>query len=170
MKRILAVFCMLIISGGSLSFAQGPTEKDAGAYIKMSDGHIVYEGHNYENVHTGEYVRWENEIMGTNKSYSFRIKNSADINNIMAYSQRAKVIGKMNVVHSNGSLGNATGHRYNVSIIGKRTRTLNFAIARDERGSVSDLKKNGNYTLRVTNVSNLPRNTYLEGRITISYK
>lgn len=56
---------------------------------------IVRVGEDYENPETGEYVRWDKDAKGVDKTFSFKIRYSVSSSKFTVHSTKVSVKAKM---------------------------------------------------------------------------
>ena len=78
-KKIISLvlsFVMMMAFSTSVFAAEPEVVPDDREYLVVNGTDIVRVGEDYENPETGEYVRWDKDAKGVDKTFSFKIRYS----------------------------------------------------------------------------------------------
>lgn len=76
-KKIISLvlsFVMMMAFSTSAFAAEPEVLPDDREYLIVNGTDIVRVGEDYENPETGEYVRWDKDAKGVDKTFSFKIQ------------------------------------------------------------------------------------------------
>lgn len=152
------------------AFAAEPeVVQDDREYLIVNGTDIVYVGEDYENPDTGEYVHWNANTRGIDKSFSFRIRYSITSSSFTVHSSKVLVTSSAHVEDLYGNtVSGYSGHLYTVSIVGWYSRNLQFSVGSTQSGTISGLQNGGSYKVQITNNDYLSDTRYLVGSGTVS--
>ena len=138
-------------------------------YLIVNGKDIVYVGDDYKNPDTGEYIHWNTDTRGIDKSFSFKIRYSVTSSSFTVNSSTVYVSADAHVEDLNGNTVNGyDGHEYTVSIVGLYNRNLQFSVGGTQSGTITGLNDGGSYKVQITNNDYLSDNLYLVGDGTVS--
>lgn len=136
-------------------------------YLIINGQQVVRAGENYDNPETGEYIHWVTNpnAKGTiAKEFTFKIRHSVMSSKFTVDSTSVSISCNACVTDmDNDYVAGFLGHEYTVNIVGIFTRTLLFDTGGTESGSISGLKKGGEYRVEIINVGDLADIYYLQG-------
>ncbi len=134
---------------------------------------VISYNENYENLDTGEYVRWRittDTALRTAKAFDFKIRYSLTTTKFGMGNTSAMVYTTANIVDlAENPVSGYSGHRYTVKLTGLYSRTLSFAIGGTSSGIVTGLKEGGQYSATIINNDYLDDVHYLMGTCIIKY-
>lgn len=161
---------VMVFAFSSTTFAAEPEVlQDDRAYLVVNGEDIVYVGENYENPDTGEYVHWNQDARGVDKSFSFKIRYSVTSSKFTVHSEKVLVTSDAHVEDLYGNyVGGYDGHLYTVSIVGWYSRNLQFSVGNEQSGTITGLDNGGSYKVQITNNDYLSDTRYLVGSGTVS--
>lgn len=168
MSLILSVVMLMAFSTSVLA-AEPEVLPDDREYLVVNGTDIVRVGEDYENPETGEYVRWDKDARGVDKTFSFKIRYSISSSKFTVHSSKVSVKANAHIEDLKGNtVSGYKGHKYTVSIVGVYARNLQFAVQGKQSGTVSGLKKNGSYKVTITNNDYLDATKNLVGSGSVS--
>lgn len=152
------------------SFAAEPKVlQDEREYLIVNGNDIVYVGDDYENPDTGEYIHWNTDARGIDKSFSFKIRYSVTSSSFTVNSSTVYVSSDAHVEDLYGNtVSGYDGHEYTVSIVGLYNRNLQFSVGGTQSGTITGLNDGGSYKVQITNNDYLSDTLYLVGSGTVS--
>ncbi len=176
MKRIKKFVALLLclsmicaVSATAFAAEEEMVAPDERVYLIVNGEDIVYVGEDYENPDTGEYVHWNTNARGVDKSFSFKIRYSVSSSNFTVHSSKVLVKANAHVEDLNGkTLSGYNGHLYTVSIVGWYSRNLQFSVGSTQSGTITGLDNGGSYKVKITNNDYLSDTRYLVGSGTVS--
>lgn len=166
----LVLSLIMLMAFSTSAFAAEPEAiPDDREYLVVNGTDIVRVGEDYENPDTGEYVRWNPNTRGVDKSFSFKIRYSISSSSFTVHSTKVSVKANAHIEDLQGNvLSGYKGHKYTVSVVGVYSRNLQFAVQGTQSGTISGLQKNGSYKVTITNNDYLSATKNLVGSGTIS--
>lgn len=166
---LLLSFAMLFAFTTTASAAEPEVLQDEREYLVVNGEDIVHVGEDYENPDTGEYVHWNANARGVDKSFSFKIRYSITSSSFTVHSSKVLVSSNAHVEDLYGNwVSGFNGHLYTVSIVGWYARNLQFSVGSSQSGTVSGLDNGGSYKVQITNNDYLSDTRYLVGSGTVS--
>ena len=171
-KKMIGLLLSLIMAftvSTTAFAAESGAVHDVREYLIVNGKDIVYVGEDYVNPDTGEYIHWNTNTRGIDKSFSFKIRYSITSDSFTVNSSEVNVVCDADVQDLYGNiLDGYSGHKYTVSIIGWYARDLEFYVDGTQSGTINNLQDGGSYKVRITNNDYLSDTTYLVGAGTIS--
>ncbi len=175
MKRVKKLVALMLsftmvfaFSTTAFAFESDMMIPDEREYLIVNGTDIVYDGEDYENPDTGEYIHW-NESRGIDKSFSFKIRYSVTSSKFTVHSDKVRVSAEAEVEDLYGNIVNGyDGHLYTVSIVGLYSKNLQFSVGSKQSGKISGLDNGGSYKITITNNGKLTDTRYLVGSGNVS--
>lgn len=171
-KKIISLvlsFVMMMAFSTSAFAAEPEAVPDNREYLVVNGTDIVRVGEDYENPETGEYIRWDKDAKGVDKTFSFKIRYSISSSKFTVHSTKVSVKANAHVEDLKGNtVSGYKGHKYTISIVGVYSRNLQFAVQGTQSGTISGLKKGGSYKVTITNNDYLDATRNLVGSGSIS--
>ena len=171
-KKLVGLLLSLVMSFAvtMTAFAAEPqVTQDEREYLIVNGTDIVHVGEDYENPDTGEYVHWNADARGVDKSFTFKIRYSVTSSSFTVHSNKVTISADAQVEDLYGNISSGyNGHKYTVSLIGLYYRNLQFEVGGTQSGTISGLNNGGSYKVQVTNNDYLSDTTYLVGSGTVS--
>lgn len=165
---ILLIGVFVIFSSNSVFAANQITDKKDKAFVIVNGQEIVYEGENYDNPNTGEYIHWTGE-RNADKNFTFKIRYSVQSSKFTVHSSKVLIKSNAHIedVYEN-VLSGYNGHLYQVTIDGFYSRALQFSVGSSQSGTIKGLKNGGSYRVTIINNDYLDGNKYLVGSGSVS--
>lgn len=171
-KRLVALvmsFAMVFACSTTAFASNNEVIPDEREYLIVNGTDIVYVGEDYENPDTGEYVHWNENARGVDKSFSFKIRYSVTSSKFTVHSSKVLVSSNAHVEDLYGNwVSGYNGHLYTVSIVGWYSRNLQFSVGNSQSGTIDGLDNGGSYKVTITNNDYLDDTKYLVGSGTVS--
>lgn len=144
-------------------------------YLIVNGTEIVYEGEDYENPETGEYIRWNTNSRSVSKEFSFKIRYSLVSSSFNVSSDSIYVHADADVryMDADGAIQNGyDGHRYTVTIFSSSifdnfSKDLEFEVNGIRYAYSFSVDKNQSYKVKIVNNDYLDDYYYLVGSGTI---
>lgn len=175
LKKLMSLLLSvtMLVAFSTTAFAAEPETNvipDEREYLIVNGTDIVYVGEDYENPNTGEYIRWNTNARGVDKSFSFNIRYSVTSSSFTVHSTSVLVKANAHVESViDGSVQSGyTGHLYTVSVVGVYSRNLQFSVGNAQSGTITGLQNGGSYKVTITNNDYLDSSKTLVGSGTIS--
>lgn len=165
---ILLIGVFVIFSSNSVFAANQITDKKDKAFVIVNGQEIVYEGENYDNPNTGEYIHWTGE-RSADKNFTFKIRYSVQSSKFTVHSSKVLIKSNAHIENVHGNvLSGYNGHLYQVTIDGFYSRALQFSVGSSQSGTIKGLKKGGSYRVTIINNDYLDGSKYLVGSGSVS--
>lgn len=165
---ILFIGVFVILSSNSVFASSQTTEKNDKAFVIVNGQEIVYEGEDYDNPNTGEYIHWTGE-RSVDKNFTFKIRYSVQSSKFTVHSSKVLIRSNAHIENVYGNvLSGYNGHLYQVTIDGFYSRALQFSVGSSQSGTIKGLKNGGSYRVTIINNDYLDGNKYLVGSGSVS--